>query len=136
MHASLARTLIHQWAGQIPILGICLGHQLIAEMYGGIVKRASQPIHGKTSSIFHQETSLFYGIPQGFRATRYHSLVVDPDSLPSCLAVTAWTATGEIMGVRHQVFPIEGVQFHPESILSEYGLSIFQNFIDSRFNIQ
>lgn len=131
--ATLSKELIAACAGYIPVLGICLGHQALAEMYGGFVGRAKIPMHGKTSRIFHHNHGVFRGIPQGFAATRYHSLIVDEPSFPSCLEITARADTQEIMGLRHKLFALEGVQFHPESILTEHGLTIFKNFIDNPF---
>jgi anthranilate synthase component 2 len=116
---------------QIPILGICLGHQGIFHLFGGKIRRAKRLIHGKTSQIDHNEEGIFRGIPNPFNATRYHSLVGDPDSVPSCLEVTAKSLDdNEIMGVRHKSYPIIGIQFHPESILTENGKQIIRNFID------
>jgi anthranilate synthase component 2 len=133
--AGISMSVIEHFGGRIPILGICLGHQSIGAVFGGDVVRASQVMHGKTSAIFHHGVGVFTGLPDGFQATRYHSLVVDPATLPACLEVTAWTQTpsGEreaIMGLRHTSLPIEGVQFHPESILSEHGHALLKNFLD------
>lgn len=128
--ATLSKELITASAGKIPVLGICLGHQALAEIYGGIVKRALMPMHGKTSSIFHQNEGIFRGLPQGFAATRYHSLIVEEATLPLCLEITAKTNTQEIMGLRHRSFPQESVQFHPESVLTEHGFSLLRNFLD------
>lgn len=127
--ATLSKELIASCAGKIPLLGVCLGHQALAESYGGIVKRAQIPMHGKTSQIFHDGKGVFQGIPQGFKATRYHSLIVEEQSLPSCLEVTAKTDTGEIMGLRHPLFLQESVQFHPESVLTEHGMELLRNFV-------
>jgi anthranilate synthase/aminodeoxychorismate synthase-like glutamine amidotransferase len=129
--ATLSKQLMTACAGTIPILGICLGHQALAEQYGGIVERAHYPMHGKTSSIFHQNQGIFRGLPQGFAATRYHSLIVDEASLPSCLEITARTDNQEIMAIRHRQFPMEGVQFHPESVLTLCGPSLLRNFLDN-----
>jgi anthranilate synthase/aminodeoxychorismate synthase-like glutamine amidotransferase len=129
--ATLSKELITACAGKIPLLGVCLGHQALAEVYGGIVKRAHTPMHGKTSTIFHQNSGIFHGLPQGFAATRYHSLIVEEATLPSCLEVTARADTQEIMGLRHPLFCQESVQFHPESILTEHGLSLLRNFLDN-----
>ncbi len=115
-----------------PILGVCLGHQCIGQVYGGVVRRAPRLMHGKTSLIHHRGDTLFAGLPSPFQATRYHSLIVEQDSLPECLAVTAFTDEGEIMGMRHRVFPVFGVQFHPESILTPQGPQILRNFLDVR----
>lgn len=128
--AVLSKELIAASAGTIPLLGVCLGHQALAEFYGGIVKRARVPMHGKTSPIFHQNAGVFQEIPQGFLATRYHSLIVEEETLPLCLEITAKADTGEIMGLRHRLFAQEGVQFHPESILTEHGFSLLKNFLE------
>lgn len=130
--AILSKQLMLACAGHIPILGVCLGHQALAEIYGGCVRRGKMPMHGKTSPIFHDHKGLYRGIPQGFAATRYHSLIVEEDTLPSCLEVSARTESQEIMGLRHRQFALESVQFHPESILTEYGSSILTNFLDNR----
>lgn len=114
-----------------PILGVCLGHQCIGHVYGGRVSRAPRLMHGKTSSIYHHGRGLFYGVPSPFKATRYHSLIVE-EPLPDCLQVTAFTREGEVMGVRHKEYPVVGVQFHPESILTEHGKRILQNFLEGR----
>jgi len=115
----------------VPILGVCLGHQAIGQAFGGRVVRAGQVMHGKTSRIRHDENGIFREIPNGFVATRYHSLVVQRDSLPDCLVVSAESEDGEIMGLRHRSLPVEGVQFHPEALLTEHGHRMLQNFIDS-----
>ena len=112
----------------IPILGVCLGHQAIAASYGAEVVRADRVMHGKTSMIFHDGRNIFKGLTNPFEAVRYHSLIVQKDTLPDCLEITAWTAEGEIMGLRHRRYPVEGVQFHPESILTKTGIHILQNF--------
>ncbi|WP_111638096.1 anthranilate synthase component II [Marinomonas shanghaiensis] len=132
--AGISLAAIAAFAGKIPILGICLGHQSIGQVFGGEVIRAKNVMHGKTSSIYHQNTSLFTGLPNPQTATRYHSLVISADALPDCLEVTAWsqTATGErdeIMGIRHKTLAVEGVQFHPESILTEAGHALLANFL-------
>ena len=127
--AGISNDLINTFAGTIPILGVCLGHQCIGEVFGGEVVRAHRPMHGKTSRIFHDKSPLYAGLPSPFEATRYHSLIVKRDTLPSALAVTAWTADREIMGLRHQRFPIYGVQFHPESILTLVGKDLLRNFL-------
>ena len=133
--AGISMSVIGHFAGQLPILGICLGHQSIGAVYGAAIVRAPTVMHGKTSSIYHRGEGVFSGIPNPFTATRYHSLVVAPDSLPDCLEITAWTETGSgdmeaIMGLRHRALDIEGVQFHPESILSEHGHALLKNFLD------
>jgi anthranilate synthase component 2 len=114
----------------IPVFGVCLGHQSIGQVYGGKVVRARSIMHGKTSPMHHEGQGVFAGLPQDFEATRYHSLVIEPSSCPEVLEVTARTPDGEIMGVRHRELPVEGVQFHPESILTEVGKQLLQNFID------
>ena len=114
---------------EVPILGVCLGHQGIAAAFGGAIVRASQPMHGKESPIFHRDRGLFSGLPQGFSAMRYHSLVVDPGTLPDCLEVEAWTADRTIMAISHRTRPIVGLQFHPESIGTALGLSILRRFV-------
>lgn len=128
--AGICLDLVNRVAGKIPILGVCLGHQTIGQAFGGQVVRAPAPMHGKVSAIHHRARGVFAGIPNGFAATRYHSLIVDRQSLPDCLAVTAETDDGLIMGLEHKTMPIFGVQFHPESIASEYGRNILKNFID------
>ena len=126
--AGVSVPLIRQFAGRIPILGVCLGHQSIGQAFGGKIIHAQQLMHGKTSQIHHHGDGVFKGLPNPYRATRYHSLVIERASLPDCLAVTAWTADGEIMGVRHKTLSVEGVQFHPESILTEHGHALLLNF--------
>jgi anthranilate synthase/aminodeoxychorismate synthase-like glutamine amidotransferase len=127
--AGICVPLIQQLAGQIPILGVCLGHQSIGEAFGGKVVRAGQVLHGKTSQIFHNGHGVFAGLPDPFTATRYHSLIVDRATLPDCFEITAETEDGVIMGLRHREFPIEGVQFHPESILTPVGKDLLANFL-------
>jgi len=128
--AGVSVSMIARYSGQIPILGVCLGHQSIGQAFGGRIVHARQLMHGKTSPIFHSNTGVFRGLPNPFTATRYHSLVIERDSLPACLEITAWTEDGEIMGVRHKTLPIEGVQFHPESILTEHGHKLLENFLE------
>jgi len=130
--AGVSVPLIREFAGKIPILGVCLGHQSIGQAFGGKVVHAKQLMHGKTSLIQHEGGGVFSGLPQPFLATRYHSLVVERASLPDCLAVTAWTDDGEIMGLRHKTLAVEGVQFHPESILTEHGHRLLKNFLEER----
>jgi anthranilate synthase/aminodeoxychorismate synthase-like glutamine amidotransferase len=127
--AGICLALIRELAGVIPILGVCLGHQCIGEAFGGQVVRAGRLMHGKTSPILHDSRTIFSGLPSPFEAIRYHSLLVEPDSLPDFLEVSAWTAEGEIMGLRHQRLAVEGVQFHPESILTEHGKELLKNFL-------
>lgn len=133
--AGVSLAVIDQLGPRIPILGVCLGHQAIGQAYGGTVVRAGRIMHGKTSPIRHHGVGVFAGIPDGFEATRYHSLVVDKTRLAECLEMTAWTedADGgieEIMGLRHRVHPVEGVQFHPESILTQHGHALLRNFLE------
>ena len=127
--AGISVATIQRFAGQIPILGVCLGHQSIGQAFGGRIIRAKQLMHGKTSLVHHNDTSVFRGLPNPFTATRYHSLVIERESIPDCLEITAWTADGEIMGVRHRDLSVEGVQFHPESILTEHGHAMLGNFV-------
>lgn len=132
--AGVSVETIRKFAGKVPILGVCLGHQSIGQAFGGKIVHAREIMHGKTSMIHHADTGVFSGLPNPFEATRYHSLVIEPDSLPDCLEVTAWTADGagnrdEIMGVRHKTLPVEGVQFHPESILTGCGHDLLKNFL-------
>lgn len=127
--AGISVPLIQRFAGEIPILGVCLGHQSIGQAFGGKIIHAKQLMHGKTSPILHNQTGVFQNLPSPFIATRYHSLVIERETLPEVLEITAWTKDGEIMGVRHKIYPIEGVQFHPESILTEHGHSILRNFL-------
>lgn len=129
-NAGLSLAAISHFAGSIPILGVCLGHQSIGQVFGGEVVRAPRLMHGKTSMIYHEGRGLFGGMPQPFAATRYHSLILEPESLPPSLAVTAWTDQDEIMGIRHCSLPIEGVQFHPESVLTKDGMKLLKNFVD------
>lgn len=127
--AGISIPLIHAFSGKVPILGVCLGHQSIGQAFGGEIVRAQQLMHGKTSMILHLDSGVFAGLPNPLRATRYHSLVIKRQTLPDCLEITAWTDDGEIMGVRHKTLAIEGVQFHPESILTEYGHEMLANFL-------
>jgi anthranilate synthase component 2 len=128
--AGISVALIRELGAQVPILGVCLGHQAIGAAYGGAVVRAPQVMHGKLSAIQHRGAGVFAGLPQPFQATRYHSLIVRRDDLPACLEVTAWTDDGLIMGLRHREHPVEGVQFHPESIMTESGKLLLKNFLD------
>lgn len=128
--AGISCAVIEHFAGKIPILGVCLGHQSIGQVFGGNVVRAPRLMHGKTSPILHDGSGLFAGLPSPFTATRYHSLIVDPATVPDCLEVNARTEEGEIMGLRHKEFAIHGVQFHPESILTEHGKVLLKNFME------
>lgn len=132
--AGISMAVIQRFAGRVPLLGICLGHQSMGQVFGGQVVRARKVMHGKVSPIHHNATGVFAGLPSPFNATRYHSLVVDAPTLPACLEVTAWTLNehgerDEIMGLRHRELALEGVQFHPESVLSEHGHALLQNFL-------
>lgn len=127
--AGISVSLIEHYNRQVPILGVCLGHQSIGQAFGGKIIHARQLMHGKTSPIFHNGVGVFRDLPNPFTATRYHSLVIERESLPECLEITAWTEDGEIMGVRHKTFPVEGLQFHPESILTQYGHQLLGNFL-------
>lgn len=129
--AGISVPLIQEFAGKIPLLGVCLGHQSIGQAFGGKIVHAKELMHGKTSMIHHEGKGVFRGLPSPFEATRYHSLVVERTSLPDCLEVTAWTEDDEIMGLRHTGLAVEGVQFHPESILSEHGHQLLKNFLES-----
>lgn len=130
--AGISLEVIHHFKGRIPILGVCLGHQAIGQAFDGDVVRAERPVHGKTSMISHDKQGIFKGIMSPLRASRYHSLIIKKETLPGCLVITAQTDEGEIMGVRHLEFAIEGLQFHPESILTEHGHRMLQNFLDMR----
>jgi anthranilate synthase component II len=129
LEAGISVPLLQRFAGQIPILGVCLGHQSIGAAFGGNVVRAKQVMHGKTSMVAHTGVGVFKDVPSPFTVIRYHSLAIERASLPACLEVTAWTDDGEIMGVRHKEFDVQGVQFHPESILSEHGHQLLKNFL-------
>jgi len=127
--AGISVSLVTQFAGKVPVLGVCLGHQAIGQAFGGRIVHARQLMHGKTSPIRHDGRGVFRGLPDAFIATRYHSLVIERASLPECLEVSAWTDDGEIMGVRHKTLAVEGVQFHPEAILTEHGHRLLENFL-------
>jgi len=127
--AGISVDLIKEFAGRIPILGVCLGHQSIGYAFGGNIVRAKRLLHGKTSQIYHDGKSIYEGVPMPFEATRYHSLLVEGSSLPDELEMTAWTDEDEIMGIRHKEYLIEGVQFHPESILTKHGKDLLRNFV-------
>lgn len=130
-NAGITLDVLKRFAGEIPILGVCLGHQAIGEAFGGNVIRAQQIMHGKVSEIETTQQGVFANLPKRFTVTRYHSLAIERASLPECLEITAWTDDGEIMGVRHKTLDVEGVQFHPESILSEHGHAVLRNFVQA-----
>ncbi len=127
--AGISVDLIEKTAGEVPLLGVCLGHQSIGQAFGARIVRG-EPVHGKTAKITHDGEGVYKGVEQDFEATRYHSLVIEPDSMPDCLVVTSRTSDGTIMGVRHRDYPIEGVQFHPESVLTRSGRDLLKNFLD------
>jgi anthranilate synthase/aminodeoxychorismate synthase-like glutamine amidotransferase len=127
--AGLSNDVIRTWAERVPIFGVCLGHQCIGEVYGGIVSRAPEVVHGKTSTVHHDGAGLFTDLPAPLEATRYHSLIVERDSVPDCLEISAWTDDGLVMGLRHRSLPVEGVQFHPESVLTDAGHDLVRNFL-------
>lgn len=129
--AGISLEVIQYFAGKIPVFGVCLGHQALAQVFGGKVIRAERLMHGKTSPVIHDGKTIFKGIPSPYQATRYHSLIVEKESLPECLEISAWTEEGEIMGLRHQELAVEGVQFHPESIITDHGKQLLQNFIQT-----
>lgn len=128
--AGISNDLILSLGATTPILGVCLGHQCVGAAFGGQIVRAERPMHGKTSLIYHEGTHVFTTLPSPFAATRYHSLLLEPSSVPPCLAITAWTTHGEIMALRHLEHPVIGVQFHPESVLTEFGYELLKNFLD------
>ena len=128
--AGISIGVIQRYAGRIPILGVCLGHQAIGDAFGGRIVRAGRIMHGKTSPILHDGRTVFKGLPNPFDATRYHSLLIERATIPACLEISAWTAEGEIMGVRHRELLLEGIQFHPESILTLEGKALLKNFLD------
>lgn len=135
--AGISLATLERFAGKLPVLGVCLGHQSLGQAFGGEVVRAREPMHGKTSPVYHNGEGVFAGLPNPFTVTRYHSLVVKRDTLPECLEITAWTqhpdgSMDEIMGLRHREFMIEGVQFHPESILTEHGHDLLANFLQQQ----
>lgn len=133
--AGISLAVIDHFKGSIPIFGVCLGHQSIGQAFGGNVIRAERMMHGKTSEMHHNGTSVFAGLPTPFTATRYHSLIVERSSLPDCLEITAETAEGEIMGLRHKEYAIEGVQFHPESIITDHGHQMLRNFLSQQVKV-
>jgi anthranilate synthase/aminodeoxychorismate synthase-like glutamine amidotransferase len=128
--AGVSVDVIRRFAGQIPILGVCLGHQSVGAAFGGNIVRADRLMHGKTSPIYHDGRTIFHGLSQPFEATRYHSLLIERSTLPACLELSAWTVEGEIMGVRHRQHLVEGIQFHPESILTIEGKHLLENFLE------
>ena len=130
--AGISIPVLERFSGKVPILGVCLGHQAIGQAFGGRVIRAQALMHGKTGLIHHTGVGVFAGLPDPFTAARYHSLAVERSSLPACLEITAWTDDGEIMGLRHKTLPVEGVQFHPESIATEHGHDMLKNFLLQR----
>lgn len=130
--AGISGEVIKEFAGKVPILGVCLGHQAIGYVYGAKIVIAKKLMHGKTSLIYHNQKNIFKGIPNPFAATRYHSLIIERKSLPKCLEIIAWTKTGEIMGLKHKDYPLWGTQFHPESILTVVGKDILNNFLKNR----
>ena len=127
--AGISLALIEEFAGKIPLLGVCLGHQSIGQAFGGKIIKAKTLMHGKTSLIHHTSKGVFTDLPNPYTATRYHSLVIERESMPDCLEITAWTEDGEIMGVKHRTLAVEGVQFHPESVLTEHGHDLLNNFL-------
>lgn len=133
--AGISQELLREMGATTPVLGVCLGHQCIGQVYGGVVRRNERLMHGKTSMIYHREDPMFTGVPSPFEATRYHSLIVEEVTLPDVLKVTAFTEEGEIMGVRHKQYPVYGVQFHPESILTTYGTRLLRNFLEVKVPI-
>jgi anthranilate synthase component 2 len=137
LEAGISVEAIKRFAGEIPILGVCLGHQSIGQAFGGRIVRAEAVMHGKTSPVYHANCGVFTGLPDPFEATRYHSLVIEKETLPDCLEITAWTRDEkgekhEIMGVRHRELPVQGVQFHPESILTQHGHDLLENFLKQK----
>jgi anthranilate synthase component 2 len=133
-NAGISNEVVRCLGSTLPVLGVCLGHQCIGYTYGGIVVRAKQIMHGKSSLVHHEDRGLFRGLPNPFYAVRYHSLIVNRDTLPDCLEITAWTDDGTIMGLRHREYPIEGIQFHPESFMTQGGKDILKNFLQMRCN--
>ena len=134
LRAGISNDVIKHFGSKLPVLGVCLGHQCIGYSYGGKIGQAGQIMHGKSSQIHHDSKGVLAGIPEPFSAIRYHSLVVERDGLPDCLEVTAWTDDGEIMGLRHRQHPVEGIQFHPESFMTEAGKEILRNFLSGGIN--
>ncbi|MFB4165029.1 aminodeoxychorismate/anthranilate synthase component II [Alteribacillus sp. JSM 102045] len=134
--AGISIKAIEYFSGKIPVFGVCLGHQSIAQAFGGKVIRSDRLMHGKTSEVSHDKQSVYKGLPNPFTATRYHSLIVERESLPDCFEITSWTDEGEIMGIRHKSLPVEGVQFHPESIMTGEGKKLLRNFVGTHRNAQ
>jgi len=134
LQAGISNEVIRHFGSRLPILGVCLGHQCIGYSYGGIIGQAAEIMHGKSSPIHHNDQGVFVGLPDPFSAIRYHSLIVQREGLPDCLEVTAWTADGTIMGLRHRQHPVEGVQFHPESFMTEVGKDVLRNFLRLSYN--
>ena len=134
LHAGISNDIIHHFSPRLPVLGVCLGHQCIGYSYGGLIGQAREIMHGKSSQIHHNGQGVFLGLPNPFSAIRYHSLVVLPNKLPDCLEVTAWTDDGTIMGLRHREYPVEGVQFHPESFMTEVGKDLLKNFLRGKIS--
>ena len=130
--AGISVPAIEKFAGKVPILGVCLGHQSIGQAFGGRIVHAKTLMHGKTSPMTHTGKGVFAGLPSPYRITRYHSLAIQRETCPDCLEITAWTDDGEIMGVRHKALPVEGVQFHPESIMTEHGHALLKNFLNMK----
>lgn len=128
--SGICREVVHAYKGKVPILGICLGHQIIGQVFGGKIVKAKEPVHGKVQPINHLGRGVFRGLPNPLKVTRYHSLIVERESLPKCFEITAESQNGEIMGIRHREYLIEGVQFHPEAILTEKGMEILKNFLE------
>ena len=133
--AGISLAAVKHFAGRIPLLGVCLGHQAIGQAFGGRVIRTKRPVHGKTSLVYHNGAGIYRGLPNPFEAARYHSLVVEKETLPDCLVITAQTGQGEIMGLRHRRYAVEGVQFHPESVLTNAGKKLLHNFLTIDFQV-
>jgi anthranilate synthase component 2 len=135
-NAGISNDVIRHFGPKLPVLGICLGHQCIGYVYGGVIRQADKIMHGKSSQINHEGQGVFKGLPKRFSAVRYHSLVVDLEKLPDCLEITAWTDDGTIMGLRHREYPVEGIQFHPESFMTQYGKELLRNFLGRSLSAQ
>lgn len=131
LEAGISNEVVRYFSSVVPILGVCLGHQCVGYAYGGVIRRADPPLHGKTSLIHHDGKTIYSGVPSPFPGGRYHSLIIEPESLPDCLELSAWTEDGVIMGVRHKEFVVEGIQFHPESILTDVGHAVLKNFLSN-----